>query len=111
MKKRSRRLVKKLHKRWLDDVMIDASLVSYWRSRLFESNPGEVFEISRRDTSGLPSVVATAIRTFGLHYSVSVVPPGDAQAWLSENGMVLFKFWATGFPSVHCFSGNNPASR
>jgi hypothetical protein len=29
MKKRSRRLVKKLHSRWINDVMIDASQVSY----------------------------------------------------------------------------------
>src|SRR5882757_1052120 len=91
--------------------MIDASQVSYWRSRLFGSSPGEGFEISRRDTSGLPSVVATAIGTFGLHYSVSIVPPGDAESWLRENGLVVFKFWATGFPSVHRFSGNNPAAR
>jgi hypothetical protein len=111
MKKRSRRLVKKLHSRWINDVMIDASQVSYWRSRLFDSKPGEIFEISKRDTSGLPSVVAPAIRKWGLQVSVSIVPPGDAEAWLSENGMVIFKFWASGFPSVHCFSGNNPAAR
>jgi len=55
--------------------------------------------------------VATAIRKWGLHYSVSVVPPGNAETWLSENGMVIFKFWATGFPSVRRFSGNNPAAR
>jgi uncharacterized membrane protein len=91
--------------------MIDASQVSYWRSRLFDSKPGEVFEISRRDTSGLPRVVATAIRKLGLHFSVSSVPPGDAEVWLSANGMVVFKFWATDFPSVHRFSGNNPAAR
>src|SRR4030081_3784231 len=70
MKKRSRRLVKKLHRRWLDGVMIDASQVSYWRSRLFDSKPGEVFEISRCDTSGLPRVVATAIRKLGLHFGL-----------------------------------------
>jgi hypothetical protein len=55
--------------------------------------------------------VAPAIRKWELQFSVSIVPPGDAEAWLSENGMVIFKFWATGFPSVHCFSGNNPAAR
>jgi len=91
--------------------MVDASQVSYWRFRLFDSNAGEVFEISRRDTSELPSAVVRAVGKFGLRFSVSIVPAGDAEAWLSENGMVVFNFWATGFPTVHRFSGNNPAAR
>jgi hypothetical protein len=72
---------------------------------------GEVFEISRRDTSELPRGVTGAIEQYGLRFSVSAVPPADADPWLSENGTVVFKFWATDFPNIHFFTGNDPAVR
>ena len=111
MKKRSRRQVKKLHRRWLDAGVIDASQASYWRSRLFDSRVGEVFEISRADLSGLPLAVALAIQKFALRFSVTVADPAEAEPWLSEGGAIVFKFWATDFPSVRSYSGNNPAVR
>jgi hypothetical protein len=109
--KRSRRLIKKLHRRWLDDLMMDASQSGYWRGRLFDAPPGEVFEISPRNTSGLPRRVTEAIQKYGLCFSVSTVSSVEAESWLSQGGNVIFKFWATEFPSVTRFSGNNPASR
>ncbi len=111
MKKRSRRQVKKLHRRWLDAGVIDASQASYWRSRLFDSRVGEVFEISRADLSGLPLAAALAIQKFALRFSVTVADPAEAEPWLSEGGAIVFKFWATDFPSVRSYSGNNPAVR
>ena len=110
-RKRSRRLIKKLHRRWLDDVMMDASQALYWRGRLFAATRGEVFEISRRNTSGLPRRVTEAINQYGLRFSASTVSSVEAESWLSQGGNVVFKFWATEFPSVTRFSGNNPASR
>jgi hypothetical protein len=109
--KRSRRLIKKLHRRWLDDLMMDASQASYWRGRLFDSKLGEVFEISRGVTSELPRRVTEAIHQYGLRFSVSTVSPVEADSWLSQGGYVIFKFWATEFPSLTRYSGNNPASR
>ena len=111
MKKRSPRLIKKLHRHWLDAGVVDASQASYWRTRLFDSKPGDVFEISAADCSGLPKRAASAVHKFGLHYSVRVADPAEAQAWLRDNGAVIFKFWATDFPTVTRFSGNNPAVR
>jgi len=110
-RKRSRRLIKKLHRRWLDNVMMDASQSGYWRGRLFDATLGDVFEISRRNTSGLPGRVTEAIQKYGLRFSVSTVSSVEAESWLSQDGNVVFKFWATEFPSVTRFSGNNPASR
>jgi len=46
-----------------------------------------------------------------LRVSATVVDAKDAEPWLSENGYVVFKFWATDFPMVNFFSGNNPAIR
>ena len=111
MKTRSRRQIKKLHRRWLDDLVLDASQSSYWRIRLFESKAGEVFEISRANLSGMPWRVALAIQQFDLRFSVTVAEPAEAESWLSENGAVVFKFWATEFPTVKLFSGNNPRVR
>jgi len=111
MKKRSPRLVKKLHRRWLADCAIDVTQASYWRRRLLDSTPGEVFELSRADLSGLSRSAARAVQKFGLRVSATVVDARDAEPWLSENGCVVFKFWATDFPTVSFFSGNSPAIR
>ncbi len=51
------------------------------------------------------------MQRFGLRYSATVVDAKEAEPWLSENGCVVFRFWATDFPMVSFFSGNNPASR
>ncbi len=111
MTKRSPRLVKKLHGRWLADCASDATQASYWRRRLLDSTPGEVFELSRADFSGLSRGAALAVQKFGLRISATVVDAKDAEPWLSENGCVVLKFWATDFPMVTFFSGNNPAIR
>ena len=111
MSKRSSRQLKKLHRHWLGAGVVDLSQVSAWRLRLFDSKPGEVFEISREDLSGLPSRVAAALRRYRLRYSVTVADVAEGEPWLRENGAVVFKFWATAFPTVKAFSGNNPAVR
>ncbi len=108
---RSPRLVKKLRRRWLADCAIDATQASYWRRRLLDSTPGEVFELSRVNLSGLSRSAALAVQKSGLRISVTVVDARDAEPWLSENGCVVFKFWATDFPTVSFFSGNSPAIR
>lgn len=111
MTKRSPRIVKKLHRRWLAECAIDATQASYWRNRLMDSAPGEVVEMSRADLSGVSRSAALAVQRFGLRYSATVVDAKDAEPWLSENECVVFKFWATDFPMVSFFSGNNPAIR
>ena len=111
MKRRSPRLLKKLHRRWLPDCAADASQAWYWRTRLFDSRAGEVFELSRAELSGLSRRTALAVQKFGLRISVTVGDAKDAEPWLSENGCVMFKFWATEFPVVMSWSGNNPAIR
>jgi len=111
MKTRSPRLVKKLHRRWLTECAGDATQASYWRKRLLDSAPGEVFELSQTDLSGLSRDAALAVQRLGLRFSATVVDAKDAEPWLSENGFVVFKFWATDFPMVNFFSGNSPAIR
>ena len=83
----------------------------HWRTRLFDSKPGEVIEFSRRDASELSSMVTRAIEKYRLRFSVSTAPAAETDSWLSQHGHVIFSFWATNFPSVIRLSGNNPAVR
>jgi hypothetical protein len=106
VKHRSRRLVKKLHKRWLERA-IDLSQSSPWRKKLFESVNQEVFTISQGDV-GLPQDLAAAVLKYRLEFSVRTAAPHEAEPWLSENGAIIFKFWATKYPSLQRFTGNNP---
>ena len=105
---RSARIMKKLHKYWLFYGVIDASMVTYWRKLLFESEPGETFSIDAVHCKGLDLKLVSAMGKYGLKYRVAVVDGSETESWLSENGMVVFKFWAQDFPSVKTFSGNNP---
>jgi hypothetical protein len=109
MTNRSRRLLKKMHKNWLELAIIDLSQVSYWRKRVFESSPNQVFAISADDTRGLRKNGVTAIHRYKLHYCVRIVEMAEAGSWLNDSGLVIFKFWATDFPTVRAYSGNNPA--
>jgi hypothetical protein len=111
MKRRSRRLVKKLHRRWLDYGVIDASQASVWRVRLLDAPPGQVFEISRANLDGLPWQVALAIHRYRLRYSVAVVDESEAPDRMRGDGWAVFKFSATDFPSVSAVSANNPRAR
>ena len=108
MKYRSRGLVKKLHGRWLNAILVDVSQDRRWRKRLFESASGEVFFISFLQTSGLSRSLVNAVRKYRLCYSASVAPSHQAEPWLGEDGNVVFRFWASEFPSVRAYSGNNP---
>jgi hypothetical protein len=106
----NRRIRKKLHRRFLCDVVCDASQSSAWRRRLFDE-PSATLEIGPRHSEGLPARLARAIRRHDLHYTVRVVDGAHAPGWreYADDGCVLFRFEAREFPEVHAFSANNPA--
>lgn len=108
MTKRSCRLLKKIHRHWLGLGIVDLSQDSQWRKRLFDSTPGQVFAISSEDTRGLRKDAAGAVRHYKLHFSVQKVESAEAESWLSEGDQVIFKFWATAYPTARICSGNNP---
>ncbi len=54
-------------------------------------------------------VAAVAVRRYKLNFSVEKVEASAAESWLREDGHVVFKFWATAYPTVRMYSGNNPA--
>ena len=96
-----------MHRKWLGWV-IDVYQIGYWRAKLFSSTPGEVFQIHSADTTGLPGPAVGAIHKYQLRYSIRVADAKEAEAWLSENGIVVFKLWAHDYPAVRSYSGNNP---
>ncbi len=103
-----KRLNKKMHKIWLEWGVIDASQDSYWRKKLFESDEYESFPIDKDHLEGILPEVAKAIKKYNLQYLAAKVPACETEPWLSEGGLIIFKFWAKHYPSVKMFSGNNP---
>ncbi|XOF33609.1 MAG: hypothetical protein ACL93V_16700 [Candidatus Electrothrix sp. YB6] len=106
--KMKKRLSKKNHKEWLEYGVIDASQNSYWRQKLFESEKYESFQIDKDHLEGILPEVARAIKRYDLYYLASKVSADEAEPWLSEGGLIIFKFWAKHHPSVKMFSGNSP---
>jgi hypothetical protein len=111
MTHRSNRTAKKLHEQLIDSLVIDVGQSSYWRKRLFDSADGDIFEISADHCIGLSESVSGAIRRFRLAFEVQICSATDAESWLSEGGMIIFRFSAASYPSVRRFSGNNPLVR
>ena len=106
-----RRLRKKVHRRYLIDVLAEASVRSHWRRGLLLGAPGVELRIDARSHDELPRWLVRAIRRYGLSYRVRVVTSDDAPEWREQAaaGMVLFRFEASEFPQVHATSANNPA--
>ncbi|WP_426339203.1 hypothetical protein ACN9MZ_23100 [Pseudoduganella sp. S-14] len=90
------------------DILADASQSRFWRQRLFSSHPGEIHTIDRDNCQELPEYLCSVIQRYELRYSVYVAAASEGPMWLTEGGLLLFKFWASEFPTVHDFSGNNP---
>jgi hypothetical protein len=103
-----KRLRKKLHRAELHYRVVDLTQKSYWRQRLFDSKAYQVFPIDRDHLEGVPSSLANAIRARNLRFEVSKVDARDAPSWLSDGGLIIFRFRAVEFPSVVIFTGNNP---
>ena len=104
MKKRKS---KKLHNFWLEDVA-DLSQNSNWRKKLFEADENETFYIDKNNLNYLSKYLIQAILKYDLKFKVAKVDGSETDAWLSEDGMIVFKFWASDFPNLKMFSGNNP---
>ena len=103
----NKRLSKKLHKKWLELDVIDLSQDSFWRKKLFEADMNEIFDIDKNNLEHLPQSLAKAILKYNLKFKVAKVDGSETDAWLSENGCIVFKFWVVEFPKLKMFSGNN----
>jgi hypothetical protein len=96
------------HRRYMDLGVIDASLNSEWRRKLFAAPCHQEFPIDSEHTEGLPGAVASGIRRHALEYEVGRVPQSetsfDDPVW---EGCVFFRFRARRYPDMVSFSANN----
>lgn len=95
------RLKKKLHKKYLADLILDVSLSSFWRKRLFEAAYGEKFFISSVTVEGISLEFQKIVHRYRLSYKVFALKDE------AEDGYVIFKFEATKFPKINGWSTNN----
>ncbi|HVJ82769.1 MAG TPA: hypothetical protein VNC50_16995, partial [Planctomycetia bacterium] len=65
-----RRLVRKLHQRYLDKGVVDAVFDGEWRRRLFAAPLYERFTVDVAYAKGLPDDVAAGIRRYRLRYLI-----------------------------------------
>ena len=101
------RIEKKLHKKFLMDVVYQISLSSLWRKRLFEAEAGTKFLISAEIISELPKYVKNAIVKYKLRYLVAKIEGQIPEKDFYYDGGVYFKFEAAKFPTMAEYSFNN----
>ncbi len=109
MSKQSRR---KIHKKYLEDVICDVSQSKSWRKKLFASENYEKFPINFESTSiaEVGSFLYRILLQNVLQYQVEKIPNNEAAGWESSENCVIFKFSAIEFPEVFDYSANNPES-
>ncbi len=106
---RKRRIDKKLHKYWLEIEVVDLSQNKYWRKTLFDSVENKDYEINANNLIELTEILKKAILKYNLKFKVAKVSSNETESWLSENGDIIFKFWAENYPNIKKYTGNNPS--
>jgi len=86
---RSRRIDRKLHLRYLNLGVIDASQNSGWRDRMFAAPLHPAFLIDARHAVGVPDKVARGIRRYGLSYTVQRIASEETRFFQAGWGLRL----------------------
>ncbi len=118
MARTKRRLVKKRHRYWIEDVL-ELSWHGPFRRALMEAPRGAFLEIDAEHLALLSPLVAAVVRKWRLHYLATAVHCAELpldESWITvppkrsdtASPWVVFKFSARDFPSVCRFTGNNP---
>jgi len=102
-----KRLIKKMHKRYLEDIVYEVSVSPVWRKTLYSNNQ-QVCVINQHIID-LPEYLKKQVITYQLKYYVSVVSHDEAKGWEDWDAtQIYFKFEAAEFPEIQAFSANNP---
>ena len=103
MKKRIR---KKLHKRYLGELVYYISISAYWRKKLMGET--ETRMLVNSSTLKISCELNSLIRRYDLNYYVSTVPHSKTIGWEDwGEDFIYFKFEASEFPAVQSYSVNN----
>lgn len=107
MKITKKRLRKKMHRKHIWIVCLEASLSPKWRDKLFRSKEGDVFDFTRSDLAEFLEH-DPHLRKYRFHFSVKVAPKSSSPLWMQIDPGVIFEFRANEFPEVCTYSNNNP---
>jgi hypothetical protein len=102
----NKRLIKKVHKKYLNDICYDISLSSFWRKKLFDGKDKEKFLIDLHIINELPKYIKTPVLRYRLRYYVYKTDEILDMDFYYEGG-VFFKFEAVGFNKISNYSFNN----
>lgn len=100
----NKRLKKKFHKKYLEDVALEISQSSIWRERLFENQYNKRFLITYENTNEVPDYLKLAFLNYKLRYYIS---KADSCSEKFDKELVIFKIEAVDFRSLIRYSGNN----
>lgn len=100
-------IAEKLHEKYLEDVVIEVSQDSLWRVRLLEGKYNERFLITCKELEELPCSLWGAFSQYGLEFYVSKV---DSCPEEFDEGLVILKFEAKGFPQLVKYFADNLVS-
>lgn len=100
----NRRLRKKNHKKYLEDVTLEVSISKIWRNRLFESDYEEGYLLSIENKNDIPKYLTKIFNMYKLKYVISKVK--SCHEYFDE-GLVIFKVNSKEFPNLVRYSGNN----
>ena len=98
-------IAEKLYEKYLADVAIEVSQDSLWRKRLFKQQYNEKMLITFKELEEVPCRLWTIFSQYGLEFFASKV---DSCPQQFDEGLIIFKFEAKGFPHLVRYSGNNP---
>lgn len=126
----NKRIRKKIHKRYINDLCYEISNIDSWRDLLIASDYNKKFALDKNNSKSLDDESKQILRKYDLKYSVSKIEPSEAKSFLdscnyegipikyddkklfllnlnNENQEgILFKMEADEFESVFTFSLN-----
>lgn len=98
-----RRANKKLHTKYIADVVYEVSISPDWRKRLFDSEKDQSFLIDAT-TENLPTYLRKRIVGHHLRYDVKIV---EARIELFDPSLIIFEFSPQGYPETKRYSANS----
>ena len=105
----NKRLNKKLHKKYLNDVVYDISVSKLWRKEIFNLASDQSLVINRNSVPPLPSYIKRYFHRFNLQYTVRIIEKCPNECLdIFEEGLVVFEFVAKEYPQIKDYSVNNP---
>ncbi|WP_160680641.1 hypothetical protein [Clostridium sp. C8-1-8] len=100
----NKRLRKKVHRMYIEDVALDISISKVWRNKLSKSEYDEAFTLSVETKNELPKYLKSLFIRYKLRYDICKVKNCPEPF---DEGLVIFKIKSKEFNTLVRYSGNN----